>query len=103
MKRLFTLLLIITINLFGEQRIITLSPSLNEIVFALGSGKDIVANTQYCNFPIESKKIPKVGGYSSISLEKILISNPSIILSQNYDEKLVSNIKKLNLNIDLTK
>jgi len=99
MKKLIYLILFFSLNLFGEQRIITLSPSINEIVFALGSGKDIVANTEYCNFPEESKAIIKVGGYSSVSLEKILIAKPSIILAQNYDEKLISNIKKLNLNV----
>ena len=99
MKNFFTLILFLSLNLLAEQRIITLSPSINEIVFALGSGKDIVANTQYCNFPEESKQIPKVGGYANVSLEKILIAKPSLILSQDYDEKLVSNIKKLNLNI----
>ena len=99
MKKLIYLILFFSLNLFGEQRIITLSPSINEIVFALGSGKDIVANTEYCNFPEESKAILKVGGYSSVSLEKILIAKPSIILAQNYDEKLISNIKKLNLNV----
>ena len=99
MKKIFTLILFLSINLLAQQRIITLSPSINEIVFALGSGKDIVANTQYCNFPKESQTIPKVGGYANVSLEKILIAKPSLVLSQNYDEKLVSNIKKLNLNI----
>lgn len=90
------------VNLFasnqGEQRIITLSPSLNEIVFALGSGKNIVANTQYCNYPSESKNIPKVGGYSSISLEKMLLAKPTLVFAQNYDEELLLNLKKLNLN-----
>lgn len=85
------------VNLFannqGEQRIITLSPSLNEIVFALGSGKNIVANTQYCNYPSESKNIPKVGGYSSISLEKMLLAKPTLVFAQNYDEELLLNLK----------
>ena len=102
-KYLLTLLFIV--NLFAnsqstqsEQRIVTLSPSLNEIVFALGKGDKIVANTQYCNYPPESKKIPKIGGYSSISLEKLLKAKPSLVLAQNYDEKLLSNLEKLNFN-----
>ena len=99
MKILFNLILIFSINLLGEQRIITLSPSINEIVFALGSGKNIVANTKFCNFPEESKKIPKVGGYASISLEKMLVSQPTLVLAQDYDKELISNIKKLKLNV----
>lgn len=99
MKKIFKLLFFISINLFAGERIITLSPSINEIVFALGNGKNIVANTQYCNYPEESKQIPKVGGYASISLEKLLLAKPSLILAQNYDKKLILNIKKLNLNV----
>ena len=66
----FLFILIFCINLFGEERIVTLSPSINEIVFALEKGENIVANTMFCDYPIESKSIPIIGGYSSISLEK---------------------------------
>ncbi len=90
--------LFFTINLIAGERIVTLSPSLNEIVFALGSGKNIVANTQFCNYPKESKKIPKVGGYASISLEKLLIAKPTLVLTQDYDEQLLKNLKRLNFN-----
>ncbi len=98
MKKIFNLLIFISLNLFAGERIVTLSPSLNEIVFALGSGKDIVANVLYCDYPEESKKIPKIGGYASISLEKLLLSKPTLIFTQDYDKKFISNIKKLGLN-----
>ena len=99
MKNIISLILVFTINLFAGERIITLSPSINEIVFALGNGKDIVANTEYCNYPKESKNIPKVGGYANVSLEKMLVAKPTLVLAQNYDKELISNIKKLNLNV----
>jgi iron complex transport system substrate-binding protein len=98
MKKFLVLLIsFFTFNLYAGKRIVTLSPSLNEIVFALGSGKEIVANTMYSNFPEESKAIPKIGGYSTISLEKILLAKPTIVLAQNYDEQILKNLKKLNL------
>jgi iron complex transport system substrate-binding protein len=98
MKKFLVLLIsFFTFNLYAGERIVTLSPSLNEIVFALGSGKEIVANTMYSNFPEESKAIPKIGGYSTISLEKILLAKPTIVLAQNYDEQILKNLKKLNL------
>lgn len=98
MNKLIFILLISCINLFGENRIITLSPSINEIVFALGEGKNIVANTQYSDYPEESKAIPKVGGYATISLEKIIAFNPTVVIAQNYDEKLLRNLKALGIN-----
>ncbi len=95
----FLFILIFCINLFGEERIVTLSPSINEIVFALEKGENIVANTMFCDYPIESKSIPKIGGYSSISLEKLLEAKPTIVIGQDYDEKLIENIKALNIKV----
>ncbi|WP_375723898.1 helical backbone metal receptor [Arcobacter sp. KX21116] len=97
MKKFLSILIVLVINLYSSERIVTLTPSINEIVYALGVGKDVVANTRYCDFPEESKKVKKVGGYASISLEKILLANPSVVIAQNYDEKLLSNLKNLNI------
>ena len=94
-KNIFILLF--CINLLGAERIVTLSPSVNEIIFALGEGENIVANTQHSDFPLESKSIKKIGGYNSISLEKILKVNPTVVVGQDYDEKLNSNLKALGI------
>ena len=95
MKKLLYLLLFINF-LNATERIITLSPAINEIAFALGLGDRIIANTEFCDFPIESKNIQKVGGYGSVSLEKVVNLNPTIILNQDYDKKLNQSLKDLN-------
>lgn len=95
----FLFILIFCINLFGEQRIVTLSPSINEIIYALGEGQNVVANTKHCDFPEESKSVPKIGGYNDISLEKILDVKPTIVIGQDYDEKLIQNLKSLNIKV----
>ena len=92
-------ILILSINLLGDERIVTLSPSINEIVYALGEGQNVVANTKHCDFPEESKSVPKIGGYNDISLEKILDVKPTIVIGQDYDEKLIQNLKALNIKI----
>ena len=97
MNKYIFIFLFFCINLFGESRIVTLTPSINEIVYALGMGKSVVANTQYCDFPEESKSVKKVGGYSSISLEKILEAKPTVVIAQNYDAKMLANLKSLNI------
>lgn len=102
MKKLFFILLF-CINSFGENRVVTLSPSINEIVYALGVGKDVVANTSYCDYPKESKKVKKIGGYASISLEKLLEAKPTIVLTQDYDQKLLQNLKALQINTKVFK
>ncbi|MDX4025579.1 helical backbone metal receptor [Aliarcobacter skirrowii] len=99
MKKLLYLLLFFNISflniLSANEKIITLSPAVNEIVFALGLGDKIIANTQFCDYPEISKSIEKVGGYGSVSLEKVVNLNPSIIINQNYDKKLNSSLKAL--------
>lgn len=97
MNKYIFILLFLCINLMGESRIVTLTPSINEIVYALGMGKNVVANTKYCDFPEESKSVKKVGGYATISLEKILESKPTVVIAQNYDEKMLRNLKSLNI------
>ena len=94
MKKLLYLLFFINF-LNANEKIITLSPAINEIVFALGLGDKVIANTDFCDFPIESKKIEKVGGYGSVSLEKVLKLNPSTIINQSYDKKLNQDLSSL--------
>ena len=95
----FLFILIFCINLFAGERIVTLSPSINEIIYALDEGQNVVANTKHCDFPEESKSVPKIGGYNDISLEKILDVKPTIVIGQDYDEKLIQNLKSLNIKV----
>jgi iron complex transport system substrate-binding protein len=94
MKKLLYLLFFINF-LNANEKIITLSPAINEIVFALGLGDKVIANTDFCDFPLESKKIEKVGGYGSVSLEKVLKLNPSVVINQSYDKKLNQDLSSL--------
>ncbi|WP_419677435.1 ABC transporter substrate-binding protein [Aliarcobacter lanthieri] len=94
MKKLLLSFLFCT-YLLSYERIITLSPSVNEIVYALDLGHKVVANTEFCDYPQESKKVQKVGGYGNVSLEKVVLLNPDIIITHDFDEKLNKNLEKL--------
>lgn len=96
MKKVLFILLF-CINLFSEERVVTLSPSINEIVYALEMGGNVVANTLHCDYPEESKNVLKLGGYNNISLEKVLEVKPTVVIGQDYDEKLNNNLKSLNI------
>lgn len=95
--KIIAAVLFIVCNLIAGERVVTLTPSINEIVYALGVGKNVVANTRHCDFPEESKRIPKIGGYATISLEKILQANPTVVIGQDYDQKLQTNLKALGI------
>lgn len=96
----FFLIFLFSITLFAsdsKHRIVTLAPSINEIIYGLDMGDSVIANTEYCRFPEETKSVLKIGGYSSISLEKILSVKPTVVVGQNYDEKLHRNLNNLGI------
>lgn len=97
------IILFLSITLYATPRVIALSPSINEIIFALGKGDTIVANTQFSNYPEEAQLLPKVGGYFSVDLEKVVAFKPDMVMLQAYDMSVVKNLEKLNINHMLLK
>lgn len=71
------------------QRIISLAPSNTEILFALGLEDKIVGVTQYANYPEAAKAKPRVAGYSTPDMEKVVSLEPDLILAQSIHEKTV--------------
>ncbi len=63
------------------ERLVSLSPSNTEILFALGMDSHIVGVTEYCNYPEEARRKPKVGGFADPDVEKIVSLNPDLVLS----------------------
>ena len=99
----YIFLLLLSIHLYAYERIIALSPSINEIIFALGQGDKIVGNTNFCNYPEESKKKTKVGGYFSPNLEKILSLEPDIVIMMQQSKSLAKKLNKLGIKTKLLK
>jgi iron complex transport system substrate-binding protein len=64
----------------APQRIVSLTPALTEILFAVGAGDRVVGVTQYCDFPPEAKAKPKVGGYVNPSVEAVLALKADLVL-----------------------
>lgn len=78
------------------QRIVSLSPSNTEILFALGLKDRIVGVTEYCNYPPEAIERPKVGGYSTVSIERVIALQPDLILAAyGNGEAMISNLRSL--------
>ena len=71
------------------ERIISLAPSNTEILFALGLEDRLVGVTEYCTYPEAAKDKPKVGGYSTVDIEKVLEIQPDLILAANIHTKEV--------------
>ena len=82
------------------QRIVSLSPSNTEILFALGLDDSIVGVTDYCDYPADAKEKEKVGSYVTPSVELIVEMNPDLILASRGNEMdVLIQLKSLNYTV----
>ncbi|MBU1274311.1 MAG: ABC transporter substrate-binding protein [Proteobacteria bacterium] len=63
------------------KRFIGLTPSLTEVLFALGLGKRVVGGTTWADYPPAARDLPRVGPYVSPNLERILSLKPDLVLA----------------------
>ena len=63
------------------QRVVALAPSITEIVFALDQGARLKGVTLHSDFPTEAAKLPKIGSYVRLDLERIVSLNPDLCIA----------------------
>ncbi|MBE3574380.1 MAG: cobalamin-binding protein [Firmicutes bacterium] len=81
----------------APQRIVSLAPSATEILFALGLGPEVVGVDEYSNYPAAASKLPKVGGFSTPSIEKIAALKPTLVLGTNLHAKFLPQFDQLHI------
>ena len=64
----------------GPVRVVSLAPSLTEIVFALGRGDWLVGVSDFCDYPPPARALPRVGGILTPNLERIVQARPGLVL-----------------------
>ncbi len=69
----------------SPQRIVSLSPSMTETVYALGLQDRLVGDTDYCDYPPDAQKKPKVGGGINPNLEEIASLHPDLVLVTKFN------------------
>jgi ABC-type Fe3+-hydroxamate transport system substrate-binding protein len=62
------------------HRVVCLVPSITDTVFALGSGDDVVAVSDYTKYPPAALKKPSIGSLVKPSIETILSFHPDLVL-----------------------
>lgn len=82
------------------QRVISLSPNITEIVFALGKGDKLVGRTALCDYPEEVKEAAVVGDFFEWNFETIVSLEPDIVLASSLNtEENEKKLKELGVNI----
>lgn len=64
------------------EKVVSLSPTLTEIVFELGNGPQLVACSKYCDWPEEVEDLPRVGTAGMPKVEEIIELEADLVIAQ---------------------
>jgi iron complex transport system substrate-binding protein len=79
------------------RRIVSAAPSLTETLFALGLGNRVVGVTNYCNYPPEARRRPKIGALLNPNYEAVVALRPQVVVILSGDEQSLRDLRKLGL------
>ncbi|PHQ65572.1 MAG: ABC transporter substrate-binding protein [Sulfurimonas sp.] len=91
--RIFSFILFFTLNSWANERIVSLSPSLTEIVYALDKGDSLVGTSSYSLHPQKALELPIIGGYRNPNVERILALSPTLVIGQDFSQSTLEKLK----------
>ena len=83
----------------SPQRIISTAPSITEMLFALGVGERVVGVTEFCHYPPEARKKPKIGSYLRPNVETMLSLRPELVVLLREHGLLADRLRNVGLNV----
>ncbi|GBC92961.1 Vitamin B12-binding protein [bacterium HR15] len=83
----------------GARRIVSLAPSITEILFALKLGERVVGVTALCNYPPEARSKPKVGD-ANINPERVVALKPDLVVAHELlNGRVIPVLRRLGLRV----
>jgi len=86
-----------TVTIHGTpRRIVSLAPSNTELLGSLDLMDRVVGVTMFCNYPEEALAKPKIGGFSTVNVEKVVAVRPDLILAEPKNgQETIDRLRKL--------
>jgi iron complex transport system substrate-binding protein len=80
-------------------RIVSLVPSVTEIIFALGGEERLAGRTDFCDFPAAARAKPSVGGMVNPNLETLAALRPDLVIAtdEGNREETFEQIRRLGI------
>ncbi|NIA19364.1 MAG: ABC transporter substrate-binding protein, partial [Xanthomonadaceae bacterium] len=81
------------------QRVISLVPSLTEVLFSLGLDARVVGVTDFSTYPPAARAKPRIGSFFNLNLEKIISLHPDLVVASmdGKQEKIIVSLKKFHI------
>jgi iron complex transport system substrate-binding protein len=71
----------------SKPRIVSLAPSITEMLFAIGAGDQLVGRTSACDWPAAVAKVPVTGAFGRPSLELLAAIHPDLVIDVDMAEE----------------
>jgi iron complex transport system substrate-binding protein len=81
----------------AARRIVSLVPSLTEILYAIGAGPAVVGVDTFSSYPPEVTKLPKVGALIDPDVERILALRPDLVITYGSQTVLETQLARANI------
>ncbi len=83
------------------SKIVTLSPPITEMLFAIGAGEQVIARDSFSDYPTEALDLPDIGGgYSDYDLETIVSLDPDLVIAGSINTpELVQSLEELGVKV----
>lgn len=70
-------------------RIVSISPSVTEILYGIGAWPQVVAVSDYCTYPEDVVNKPRVNGWSTTNFEQITALKPDVVIGVDAQESFL--------------
>jgi ABC-type Fe3+-hydroxamate transport system substrate-binding protein len=84
-----------------QPRIVSLMPALTEDLFAIGAGPQVVAVSEYTDYPPAAAALPAVASVTSVDAERIFRLHPSLVVGIASEAPLLADLRRLGVRIVL--
>jgi len=71
----------------NRPKIVSLAPSVTEMIFAVGAGDQLAGRTSACDWPAEAEKVPVIGAFGRPSMEMLASIHPDIVINVDLEDE----------------
>jgi ABC-type Fe3+-hydroxamate transport system substrate-binding protein len=85
----------------APNRIVSLIPSITEDLFAIGAGPQVVAVSQFTDYPASAARLPAVASFLSVDAERIVRLHPDLVVGITAQGSLVADLRRAGVHVEL--
>lgn len=80
-------------------RVVSMAPSVTELLFAAGGGNQVVGAVNYSDYPEAAKRIPRIGSNREVDMEFLISLKPDLIVAwrHNSSERQIEMVRRLGI------